>query len=204
MEIQIHKASKAGKIIIEFCSRIDVKHIVEIGTWNGLGSTQCVYEAIKGSDKNFISIEADCKMYELAVKNNKYRSEVSIFNGKISDEMLDIDSFGPEFFTDYPMRVKKKWYKNDVSRLSSCDNILSLLPNKIDFLILDGGEFTSYSEYKILKSRSRFIFCDDTSAPAMKNVLSRKDLLENHKIIYDFPKERNGFCLAENILIKNE
>ena len=201
---QISTTSKAGKVIIEFCSRIDVKNIVEIGTWNGLGSTQCVYEAIKGSDKNFISIEADPKMYELAVENNSSRPEVSILHGKISDEMLDIDSFGPEFFIDYPIDIKKEWYKDDISRLSSCDNILSFLPNKIDFLILDGGEFTSYSEYKILKSRSRFIFCDDTSAPAMKNVLSRKDLLENHKIIYDFPKERNGLCLAENILIKNE
>tara|TARA_Y100000004_G_C8860148_1_gene388677 strand:+ start:15 stop:626 length:612 start_codon:yes stop_codon:yes gene_type:complete len=201
MQGQINTNSKAGKVIIEFCSRTDVTNIVEIGTWNGMGSTQCVYEAIKGSNKNFISIEADPQMYELAVKNNRSKPEVSIFHGKISDEMIDIDSFGPEFFIDYSIDIKKQWYKEDIFRLSSCDNILNHLPNKIDFLILDGGEFTSYSEYKILKPRSRFIFCDDTSAPAMKNVFSRKDLLENHKIIYDFPEERNGFCLAENISI---
>lgn len=76
-------------------------------------------------------------------------------------------------------------------------NVLEYLPQKIDFLILDGGEFTSYYEYLILKNRSKYIFLDDTCTPTIKNYATRMDLIKHHTIIIDNINDRNGFCLGK-------
>ena len=54
---QINLNDEAGSYIFNICKREDVQTIVEIGTWNGRGSTLCIYEAIKNTEKKLISLE---------------------------------------------------------------------------------------------------------------------------------------------------
>ena len=92
---QINLSDEMGKKIYEFSSREDVQNIVEIGTWNGLGSTLCVLQAIIDfDDKNFISFELMSEMYDEAIRNLKelststginYISKVNLLNGTIID-----------------------------------------------------------------------------------------------------------------------
>lgn len=79
-----------------------------------------------------------------------------------------------------------------------CPNILYMLPDSIDFLLLDGGEFSTYREWQLLKNRSRFVALDDTQT--MKCSLIRQEVLSasNYKILVD-SDERNGFMFIENI-----
>ena len=44
---QINLGTERGQIIKDLASMPTVRTIVEIGTWNGYGSTQCVLEGIK-------------------------------------------------------------------------------------------------------------------------------------------------------------
>ena len=78
---------------------------------------------------------------------------------------------------------------------------MEFIPKQIDFLILDGGEFSSWIEYQLLKDRSKIIFLDDTRPPVIKNYKAREDLLssKNHKLIIDKLESRNGFCIFEKI-----
>lgn len=194
---QIDIKSKAGQAIYNICSANEVQTIVEIGTWNGHGSTKCVYEAIKNTSKKLFSFEIDSSKYSEATDFYKNKPEVNIYNGYISDKFIDLDSLDNRFFTDYSLETKKQWYLQDLNNIKNTRCVLDKIPEKIDFLILDGGEFNSFYEYELLKDRSTYIFCDDTNPPCIKNYLVRLDLIKQYEVLIDDPNERHGFCLAK-------
>jgi hypothetical protein len=194
---QINLNDEAGLHIKKICERSDVNNIVEIGTWNGRGSTLCIYNTIKNTSKRLISLETSKEMYDIAFDFYKDKKEALIINGYISDKLLDFDSLDDSFFTDYDKNTKFSWYKEDLNNIDNCKNVLDLLPDEIDFLILDGGEFSSWQEYLILKDRSKIIFLDDTRPPTIKNYMARKDLIETRKMIADNLNDRNGYCIFE-------
>lgn len=194
---QINLNDEAGSYIFNICKREDVQTIVEIGTWNGRGSTLCIYEAIKNTEKKLISLETWKEMYEIAFDFYKDKDEVSIINGFISNQLLDFDSLDESFFTDYDKNLKLSWYNEDLKNINNCKNVLNQIPNEIDFLILDGGEYSSWDEYLILKDRSKIIFLDDTRPPTIKNFMAREDLLKSHKVIIDNLNIRNGYSIFE-------
>lgn len=198
MQGQIQPSSKFGQFIHNICKRDSVINIVEIGTWNGAGSTKCVYEAIKNTNKNFITLEVDEDMYGQALSQYPQKSNINLILGKITDSTVDLDSYGDEFFTDYPRSVKHEWLERDVSNMQRVPNVLEVLPPKIDFLILDGGEFTSLIEYMLLKDRSRIIAADDTRIPCIKNYSVRKEMMKERVILLDDQISRNGFTICEN------
>ena len=197
MKGQINFTDKAGYNIKNICNRDDVNTIVEIGTWNGRGSTLCVYESIKNTSKRLISLETCKEMYDYAFEFYKDIPEVSIINGYVSDTLLDFNSLTNEFFTDYSRDLKLSWYKEDSKNIGKCSNVLNQIPEKIDFLILDGGEYSSWNEYLLLKDRSRIIFLDDTRPPTIKNFKAREDLLKTRRVIVDDLFDRNGYCIFE-------
>lgn len=104
---QIDISSAAGQTINKVCCQSDVKTIVEIGTWNGMGSTKCVELAIKNTEKTAISIEADLNKY-IEAKNNLKNSKINLLYGKITDEFLDLDSLSSEFFQTIPKTLNKR------------------------------------------------------------------------------------------------
>jgi hypothetical protein len=197
MQGQVNLDDEAGIHIKKICERTDVKTIVEIGTWNGRGSTLCVYEAIKNTEKKLISLETWKEMYDVAFDFYQDKKEVSIINGFISDNLLDFNLLDDLFFTDYDKNLKLSWYNEDLKNINNCKNVLDQIPEKIDFLILDGGEYSSWDEYLILKDRSKIIFLDDTRPPTIKNFMAREDLLKTRKVIVDDLYNRNGYCIFE-------
>lgn len=197
MQGQINLDDEAGWYIKNICGREDVNTIVEIGTWNGRGSTFCIYDSIKNTEKRLISLETWKEMYDFAFDFYKDKKEVSIINGYISNKLLDFHSLDDSFFTDYDKNLKLSWYNEDLKNINNCKNVLDKIPEKIDFLILDGGEYSSWSEYLILKDRSRIIFLDDTRPPTIKNFMAREDLLKTRKVIVDNLYARNGYCIFE-------
>lgn len=64
--------------------------------------------------------------------------------------------------------------------------VLDQLPESIDLLLLDGGEFSSWSEFQVLRNRlTKYLFLDDTHV--RKNSAVRKWLLKTPD---------SGFALA--------
>ena len=111
--------------------------------------------------------------------------------------MVNLDEFDDSFHQKYSKEEKLKWKLNDFEDMKQSECILSKIPEKIDLLVLDGGEFTSYHEYLLLKARSKYIFLDDTVAPSIKNHKSRLDMINNHTTIFDCTYERYGYYLGK-------
>ena len=196
---QIVRGSNFGEIIYNLAKREDVKNIVEIGTWYGLGSTKCVIDGIIESkeNKNFISVELYPEMYDTAKNNLKdYLTYVNILNGSI----IDYDDM---FWFDFEENKKKfafekSWYNNDLEKIKNCKNVLSEMPEYIDLLILDGGEFSTYPEWHKLKDRVKIVVLDDTNVFKCFGIVEELLKDENYQSLIIVKDDRNGFCIFEN------
>ncbi len=202
---QINRTSVLGDIIYKMCKQDDIKTIVEIGTWNGMGTTKCIYDAIIDSNKEdylVYSLESNKSFYEEAVNNFNSLTKIKNFNlilGKIvePEDMLNIDSCDDKFFSIHNRNTQKEWLKEDIDNCNKVKNVLDILPKNIDLLILDGGEFSTLAEFNKLKDRATYFILDDTTA--LKNFevsrIMRND--SNYKILHDDPNDRYGFLVSK-------
>lgn len=198
---QINLGDDAGNLIHDISKRDDVYNIVELGTWNGMGSTLCIIKALIESNKkkNFISIELYKNMYEIAMSNLKnygFIEYVNLLNGRIIDyeDVFWFDHNQIDFSKDGHARL---WYAQDMENLKNMENVIDQLPKSIDFLILDGGEYTTYPEWIKLKDRTRIVALDDSTILKCSRI--RKEILESgqYDVIYDNLELRNGFSLFQ-------
>jgi hypothetical protein len=192
---QINIDSNAGRLIYNISLCADIFNIVEIGTWNGMGSTKCVIEALKNRAKkaNFISIELYPEMYKCAIANLASDLEyVKILNGSIVSEIdLEwLDTSLIDFQNDLHAQL---YYHQDIEYIKTSKNILDQIPESIDFLILDGGEYSTYPEWQKLKDRTSIVFLDDTAILKCSRI--RHEILESSEfeIIKDDLGDRNGY-----------
>jgi hypothetical protein len=211
MQGQINLGTNLGDHIYRLAQRPDIQTIVEIGTWNGLGSTLCVLEAIKDSSKEFISIEAYKEMCLTAERNlrqfqKSYGGRFKLLNGTIITpedlKWIDIQRITEEVkqgIAPNEIHVEhfKIWLQRDIETIACADNILHLMPKNIDMLILDGGEYSTYPEWLKLKDRTRIFVLDDTRLLKCKRI--RQEMLDSnkYKVIVDNISERNGYTILE-------
>lgn len=188
MQGQINLDSPAGQMIRDYAAREDVHTVVEIGTWNGRGSTICIIEGLKGkTDYSFITLEADRKMYEIALNLKPDFSGVNYVYGTIVKP--------DEFYTENLQKHEMAWLTDAIAITTCAPLVVDHIPETIDLLVLDGCEFATRAEFLKLRDRSRHIFLDDTSI--RKNALNRQDLLNDNRFatIADHPTDRNGWSL---------
>ena len=199
---QINLGSIEGNFIYDLTKREDVNTIVEIGTWNGLGSTMCVIKSIIDSNqnKNFISVELYPHMYSDAKSNIKdYLDYVTLLNGKII-EFEEVYWFDHNILDIKNDAHANLYYNSDMEFLKNGVNVLDQIPEKIDLLILDGGEYTTYPEWIKLKDRTKIVVLDDTIVLKCSKI--RKEILNSNEYntLFDNPHMRNGFSIFEKII----
>ena len=187
---QMLENSKRGSMLKSVIQEYKPKNIVEIGTWKGLGSTMCILNAI---DKNmhFISMETNLSFYEIAKKNLKnYLNDFKLLRGKIieSEDVL-------HFISDKNLTTEQQsWLKEDLDNMNTSENIYNQLPKVIDFLLLDGGEFSTYPEWLKLKDKTIIVALDDIRELKC-NQIYRELLNDSNYSLLEETSEGNGFCI---------
>jgi hypothetical protein len=205
---QISRGSIAGDFIYNLAKDRDNKIFVDIGIWNGKGSTQCIMDALtERLDECMVyALETNKEFYAGAVRywdnrlynyNSIVQSKLKLIHGRIV-EPEDTPSLSEVMESSHSHDRWPQFYREFFDAVEAgCPNVLSTIPAQIDVLILDGGEFTTYAEYKLLKERSRILVCDDSAKYKCEKI--RLQLLEdkNYKVLIDMPDQRNGFCAFE-------
>ena len=211
MSGQINRGSIAGDFIYALAGNLENKIFVEIGTWNGQGSTRCIMDALLERQDSCMlySLETDKTFYDVA--KQYWEDQFIVHKLNIEDRLKLIygciisESELPQLNELYksPHWVEPSpgtnggypnWYATDIKNYNNCPNVLGILPQEIDVLILDGGEFSSDAEFSKLKSRTRTIICDDSSIYKCERI--REELLSDNRysVLIDTPHNRNGFC----------
>jgi len=201
---QINRGTELGEIIYNIVRQEDVINIVEIGTWNGLGSTKCIRDSIIENNKtqyNVISLETNKIMYQSAINNNQPLINFKIINGTIIsvNDFIKFDEIEDMFFNEYGRDIQINWYNEDINNCKNSLNVFKIIPENIDLLILDGGEYSTLAEYNKLKDRYRYLILDDTKC--LKNKKIREEIINNqsHIVINDNLNDRNGFIVCRKI-----
>jgi hypothetical protein len=73
------------------------------------------------------------------------------------------------------------------------------LPTVFDVILLDGGEFTTYYEFQLLKNRCKILMLDDINVDKCKLIVSELYSDPSWKIIKQ-ENVRNGYLIAEKLL----
>ncbi len=147
------------------------------------------------TNKKFYDIACDYWAPQLAMYDVP---KLNLIYGRIV-EATDISSVEDiQQYDEYDSRYLD-WRSEDEENYQKCENVIDKLPEQIDVLLLDGGEFTSYAEYSVLKDRTKVLALDDTRVYKNKKVRSELIVNDNWKLLYDNLQDRNGTTIFERL-----
>lgn len=206
MNNEINLNEEFGYQIYQTIIKYNLKNNLEIGSWDGEGSTKCFVEAMKhlSGDKSLYCIEiVEEKIKKLEQLYFNVNFVHPIFNSSVNyDEMLDRD-FQEIWNSEYnkipklPNQEKlvKSWFDRDIETLKGIKNsaIKNLADKNWDSVLIDGGEFTGYSEFVLLKDKTKLFFLDDVHSAFKCNrvyEILKKD--PSWEMLKENPKIRNG------------
>jgi hypothetical protein len=190
---QINMNSKLGNFIYNISLNENYTYFLEVGTWNGLGSTKCFIEGLNKRNKEykFYSLECNQEKCEFAQKLYQNYNNVHILNEVLLNRMPDdIYEIFPEILANSDFK-----YWNDIDYKNMENKKLFLdrndIPNIFDVILLDGGEFTTWYEFQVVKDKCKILLLDDTNTFKCKKILSLLQNDENWNCLF-ISDERNG------------
>lgn len=151
--------------------------------------------------ESFYSIECNKDKAEQAKENlaEYIKDNIHLLWGTILPHTeLNIEHIVELFPSIETSSQARYWAEVDISNCRICPNVLSYLPDRIDFLLLDGGEFTTLQEFNLLLPRcTAYIALDDIfTEKCIKVHNTLLSMSSDWKEIY-FSKGRNGFSIFE-------
>jgi len=206
---QINMNNEFGKQIYLICKhykRNEPKCIVEIGSWNGQGSTICIMNAIHNQPKSSLySFEADKPFADKAVEYwnsisdtyHNVKNILHIINATLHRQLAPKEDI-IKMYGDIPHY--EKHYIGEQILLNSAqlypikDNI-----SNVDIIILDGGEYTTMEDFNILITyKPKYVILDDTKSFKCNKIKSLLLHGDEYKCIFD-SSERNGCAIFESV-----
>jgi predicted O-methyltransferase YrrM len=197
---QITRHTESGKQLYRILQEDDtIKRVVEIGTWNGRGSTLCLIHGIQGKNvESFHSIECNREKHLAAVEflDSQMEGNTTLLWGSIIDTAhVSSDAYRKNFPGLDTSESLRSWFDIDLKNCEAAPNVLKDLPEQIDFLLLDGGEYTTLNEFEILLPRCvGYIALDDTLPDKSRECRMRLVNSGDWKEIVQLD-ERNGFSI---------
>jgi hypothetical protein len=184
---QINQDNEVGRWIKLISSLENVKSIVEVGTWNGKGSSQCIAEGVldrRTPNCHVIGFEVNPAMFKKAQKNlSKFDFFEIVFGSVVTGAELDQSNLSDE---------ESEWFNQDFRWIRDAPLVSNKVPEAIDLLILDGGEFSTYAEFKLFEKKlTGWLVLDDTRTRKCSRILEELKLDSNYLIVHT-SQERNG------------
>lgn len=203
MSGQITRGTKLGDIIYALSRHPMYKTFLDIGTFTGLGTTKILVDSLQSNTIcKVYSVEANSKLYGIACANWIPRPNcLELLWGTLSQNMM----------TEHEIRSHPSFkdikphfdihYLQDVIDFQKAP--LVSLPDVIDVVIADGGEFCGLSDMeRYLKHAPKVIVLDDVNV--MKNCDVKTYLLANGWYITASGDDRNGWAVLERKTVMDE
>ncbi len=189
---QVSGSSDLGRWIEHLSSLQSVTTIVEVGTWRGNGTTRRIAKGLGRRDGNAASavcVEFNRGMANEAMARHRKNPAIRIVWGRL----VEAESLDGSDLTDEEIG----WFQQDLSNMDTAPNVFGEMPEAIDLLILDGGEFSTLAEFLVLKDRvTGWIALDDTRTRKCREIVRRIGAGEDPQfVVADESDERNGIMI---------
>ena len=202
---QVDKESELGRQLKKYASDEKNKTFLEVGTWNGLGSTKVLFDVMKHrgdyNDGGYKFYSLECNGEKSQIARMFYSSEPTVH---ILNEVLSVPS-DPEIEKVFPEilhdGVFQAWSNADNINIKMSKKFLERddIPSVFDVVLLDGGEFTTYFDYQAIKDRTKILILDDTLFNKCSRIVDLLSKDPDWKILVDIDDGKNGCVVAENV-----
>ena len=187
--------------ITAYASNPRYTSFLEIGTWNGLGSTKAFVTGLRQREDDYVFYSLECNKDKSADAAKLYEGndKLHILNEVLwNEEPADFYTIFPECLTDDTF---KSWHRTDMINIKSCNIFLERpnLPKVFDVVLLDGGEFTTYHEFQLIKNRCKILMLDDINTEKCTKIMKEIYLDPFWKILKR-SRMRNGYLIAERLI----
>ena len=218
---QISSETRIGKYLQKLTSELkDGSSILEIGTWNGLGSTRVISDMLP-FNSTFYSLETNKEKVESAEKNYvSFKKEPTVLSSSLPNKeglkgnvvpfsnikilhstvlYLDIDIIEKMVLEMFP-GLNQEWWKIDLENMKSVP-VFELRDKYFEWVFLDGGEYTTYLEFQLLKNHTDMMILDDVNTDKCKNIVFEvsSGLHKGWSVVELDPHERNGWAVIKRI-----
>jgi hypothetical protein len=167
-----------------------------------MGSTKTLADAFnnrkfKNTTPIFYSLECNKEKCEDAAKLYTGNQNIHILNEVLWNKLPS------NFYELYPQclhdEVIKAQFAVDLENMKNCNLFLERpeLPESFDFVLLDGGDYTTYFDFQVIKDRCRFIFINDVNNDKGALILKEMSNSRNWRTLVD--GFNDGYIVAENI-----
>lgn len=188
---QIHGDGSLGRWLAATASDPAVSTIVEIGAWEGNGSTRVLREAtqVRLDVVSIVSLETSLPRFIRAQRRNQRYPHVKLIWGTV----VAVDDLDTQDLS----RDEGEWLRDDIVALKKCPNVLHELPQDIDLLLLDGGEFSTKAEFDLLSPRcTKWVVLDDTKTRKCSLIAANIRSGSTPFVPVVESDDRNGFMVA--------
>ena len=188
--------------IIKYASDLNNKTFLEIGTWNGYGSTRFFVNTLEKRKDDYVFYSLECNKDKSVDASRLYKGndKLHILNEVIWNEEPS------DFYDVFPQckdnELYKHWNDVDIVNMKSCNRFLNRtdLPTIFDVILLDGGEFTTYHEFQILKNRCKILMLDDINTAKCTLIVNEIETNTNiWRVLKKCTTTRNGYIIAEKM-----
>lgn len=184
---QITMETGLGKLLAWLANNADT--IVEIGTHDGSGSTDCLNRGMSPHQMLY-SVDIDGPLQHQAFLRFGNSPQIRFIHGTIVK---------PTEFMEFahPDPDSRQYWTPERDANARAPYVLDQIPEKIDLLLLDGGEWTSDVEFCKLADQCKIIALDDVNKlKSNKNWRAHWCLIgENWELIAEDMNERNGWSV---------
>ena len=176
---QITPESDFGGALREAAGLPGIDTIVEVGPWNGVGTTRCLADGLESKwasgegNARLFSYETDREMAGAAqsywtlaaAEDGRPQPRVLVVHGRLSDGLhmtrqeVEAHPLFHKVVSHYHLH-----YDNEAGAYKSAPYVAFSLPDRVDMVCLDGGEFSTHGDWLALKGRGpRVVALDDTA-----------------------------------------
>jgi len=200
---QINRESALGDIIHGLSMDSRYSSYLEIGTWNGEGSTKCFIDGLLQREDNwsFYSLETSVAFYNAATSfwgTALEDDRINLLLGRIVDpkEVMTINQIQEKG------KMKPQYtgfLKEDLENYQQVENVWEKLPPFFDVVLLDGGEFSTLAEFEKLKDITKIFILDDSNALKTREIRDTLDQSARWSTLYRNDRDRNGCSAYEKL-----
>lgn len=152
-----------GQLIQRYAEDPRFQRYMEIGSWNGKGSTICVGIGFLARRDTPVlhSLEINRERYTEASAFWEHNPTIRIHHARVLSELPDVRTVHSS--------IESEWQADDERSFRGADY---LNPEEIapEVVILDGGEYLTYFEFQKLKQFAKVFILDDTLVAKCKRV----------------------------------
>jgi hypothetical protein len=154
-----------GRAIIQTIRACNVQSVIEVGSWDGTGSTTVIMNALEPVvGKRLVCIEANPERHAALASLTASREWVTT----VCSRSVSRKAMTPKTFSDvwhsphnrlrYPEDLVRSWWNGQTDGPGYLE---SLTTETFDAALIDGCEFAGWDDYRLLRDRVRVLMLDD-------------------------------------------